>query len=169
MRTDSVVIHETQAGKINAVLAGFLSESGAAEVVLIDRSGQPLAQRGAGERDTVSISALAAGAFSSTAAMARLLGETEFSVLFHEGATRNIHVSTVDHATILLAIFDSHTTVGMVRLFAREASAAIAGILDEGRGQPAHVGMLATPLTADEVEPAFPADGGLADGRHDRR
>lgn len=166
MRTDSVVIHESEAGKIDALLVDFLSESGASEVVLIDRSGQPLAQRGAGSRDTVSMAALAAGAFSSTGAMARLLGETEFSVLFHEGATHNIHVSTVDGATILLAIFDSHTTVGMVRLFARETSAAIARVLDEGRTQPTHVGSLATPLSEAEVDQAFRRDGNLVDGRH---
>ena len=166
MRGDSVVIHESEAGKIDAVLASFLEESGSSEVVLIDRSGQPLAQRGAAARDTVSIAALAAGAFSSTGAMARLLGETEFSVLFHEGATHNIHVSTVDGATILLAIFDSHTTVGMVRLFARETTAAIARILDEGRTQPTHVGSLATPLSETEVGQTFPTDADLDDGRH---
>jgi predicted regulator of Ras-like GTPase activity (Roadblock/LC7/MglB family) len=169
MRADSVVIHETEAERIDAVLVGFLAESGASEVLLIDRSGQPLAQSGGASHDTISIAALAAGAFSSTGAMAQLLGETEFSVLFHEGATRNIHVSTVDTATILLAIFDSHTTVGMVRLFAREASAAIARILDDARAQPAHVGTLAAPLSAGEVGPAFPADGGAHDRPADGR
>ena len=169
MRADSVVIHESEAGKIDTLLVDFLTESGASEVVLIDRSGQPLAQRGAGSRDTVSMAALAAGAFSSTGAMARLLGEPEFTVLFHEGARHNIHVSAVDGATILLAIFDSHTTVGMVRLFARETSAAIARILDEGRAQPARVGSLAAPLSETEVGQAFPPDGGLDDGRRPRR
>src|SRR5262245_22276623 len=169
MRADSVVIHESEAGKIDTLLVDFLTESGASEVVLIDRSGQPLAQRGAGSRDTVSIAALAAGAFSPTGPMARLLGETEFIVLFHEGATHNIHVSAVDGATILLAIFDSHTTVGMVRLFARETCAAIARILDEGRAQPAHVGSLAAPLSDTEVGQAFPTEGGADDGRRPRR
>ena len=86
--------------------------------------------------DTVSISALAAAAFSSTAAMAQLLGEPEFSVLFHEGTKRSIHVSTVDDEAILLAIFDERTTVGMVRLFATEASRAVGGVLGEARARP---------------------------------
>jgi predicted regulator of Ras-like GTPase activity (Roadblock/LC7/MglB family) len=157
MRMKSVVIHEAEAGQIDAVLDGFLRESGASHVLLIDRSGQPLAQHGPEACDTASIAALAAGAFSSTGAMAKLLGETEFSVLFHEGATQNIHVSTVDTATILLAIFDSHTTVGMVRLFAREASQAIAAILDDSRARPTRVGALVAPLGAAEIGPAFPA------------
>jgi len=76
----------------------------------------------------VSISALAAAAFSSTSAMAQLLGESEFTVLFHEGAKQSIHVSTVGDEAILLAIFDDRTTVGMVRLFAKESSAALAEV-----------------------------------------
>ena len=156
MKMKSVVIHEAEAGRIDAVLDRFLSESGASHALLIDRSGQSLAQRGVAGCDTTSIAALAAGAFSSTGAMAQLLGETEFSVLFHEGATQNIHVSTVDAETILLAIFDAHTTVGMVRLFAREASQAIAAVLDESRAQPTRVGALVAPLAASEIGPAFP-------------
>jgi len=157
MKMKTVVIHEAAARQIDEVLDRFLRESLASHVLLIDRSGQPLAQRGPEARDTVSIAALAAGAFSSTGAMAQLLGETEFSVLFHEGARQNIHVSTVDTATILLAIFDSHTTVGMVRLFAREASQAIAAVLDDSRARPTRVGALVAPLGASEIGPAFPA------------
>ena len=153
-----LVIHEQEAARINSVLRAFMQESGSSETLLIDRGGQLLATGGlTGSFDTVSISALAAGAFSSTGAMAQLLGETEFSVLFHEGARQNIHVSTVDTATILLAIFDSHTTVGMVRLFAREASQAIAAVLDDSRARPTRVGALVAPLGAAEIGPAFPA------------
>ena len=126
--------------------AAFLEESGASEALLIDRSGQLLASTGkTATFDTVSISALAAGAFSSTGAIAELLGETEFSVLFHQGVRESIHVSTVDGETILLAIFDDGTTVGMVRLFAKEACRAIGAILAEARTQPRRVGALARP------------------------
>ena len=124
------------------------------DALLIDRSGQLLAQGGA-ERslDTVSLSALAAGAFSSTAAMARMLGEPEFTMLFHQGVSENIHVAAVDDNAILLAIFDSRTTVGMVRLFAKEATTAIGAILAEAARRP-RVGVLAAPL-ADGRRPAW--------------
>src|SRR5262249_13257000 len=74
--------------------------------------------------DTVSLSARAAGAYSSIAAMARLLGEPQFTMLFHQGIEENIHVATVNNEAILLAVFDHRTKVGMVRLFAKEATAA---------------------------------------------
>jgi predicted regulator of Ras-like GTPase activity (Roadblock/LC7/MglB family) len=151
-----VVIHEGDADQIQQALTGFLAESGASEALLIDRSGQLLAVAGAApELDTVSISALAAGAFSSTAAMAQLLGETEFTVLFHEGRKQSMHVSTVDDEAILLAIFDERTTVGMVRLFAKTASAAIGVILAESRARPRMGGPFARPLSPDEARSVF--------------
>src|SRR5215467_895813 len=151
-----MAIHEADAEKITAVLTTFLGESGASEALLIDRSGQLLSMTGANRAlDTVSISALAAAAFSSTSAMAQLLGETEFTVLFHEGIKQSIHVSTVDEEAILLAIFDERTTGGMVRLFAKEAGKAVAGVLAETRSRPKRTGDFATPLRPDEARPAW--------------
>jgi hypothetical protein len=65
-----------------------------------------------------------------------------------------MHVSTVDDNTILLAIFDERTTIGMVRLFAREACASVGAILRETRALPRLVGALALPLTAEEARRA---------------
>lgn len=160
MKVRDVVIQEEDAARINEVLSRFLAESGSGEVLLIDRSGQLLATDGiARALDTVSISALAAAAFSSTSAMAQLLGETEFTVLFHEGIKQSIHVSTVDQEAILLAIFDERTTVGMVRLFAKESAKAIGQVLAETRSRPKRVGEFAIPLRADELRNPWDAPG----------
>ena len=149
-----MVIQENDATRIREILQRFLSESAAIEALLIDRSGQLLAMDGVARAlDTVSISALAAAAFSSTSAMAQLLGETEFTVLFHEGIKQSIHVSTVDEEAILLAIFDERTTVGMVRLFAKEAG--VAAVLAETRSRPKRTGEFATPLRPGEVRPSW--------------
>jgi predicted regulator of Ras-like GTPase activity (Roadblock/LC7/MglB family) len=135
MRTYAV-IHEAEVARIQAVLDRFLGDASCAATVLIDRGGRSLALAGTAQSyDMVSIAALAAGAFSSTAPLAQLLGETEFSVLIHEGAKESLHVSTVDDGSILLAIFDERTTVGMVRVFAREAGKKIGAILAEGRSR----------------------------------
>jgi predicted regulator of Ras-like GTPase activity (Roadblock/LC7/MglB family) len=156
MSSRDVAIHEDAAQRINKVLKTFLSDSAAVDALLIDRSGQMLAQGGSDRSlDIVSLCALAAGAFSSTAAMAQLLGEPEFTMLFHQGIKENIHVAAVDEHAILLAIFDSRTTVGMVRLFAKEAIAAIGAILSEARGRPNRIGTLAGPLEIDERRPMF--------------
>ncbi len=156
MKPHSTVIQQQDSTRIHEILTHFLGDSGAAEALLIDRGGQLLAMEGVAQAlDAVSISALAAAAFSSTAAMARLLGEPEFSVLFHEGTKRSIHVSTVDEEAILLAIFDERTTVGMVRLFAGEASRAVGAVLGEARARPKPQGEFAAPLNEAESRPAW--------------
>ena len=155
MKAHDVVIHEADATRIDAVLQRFLGDSSSAAALLIDRSGQPLAETGTARTlDVGSIGALAAGAFASTAALARLLGESEFSVLFHEGVRESMHVCAVGEQTILLVIFDERTTIGMVRLFAREAAASIGTILEETRRRPKRVGALAAPLTVEETRRA---------------
>src|SRR5262249_13180713 len=149
-------IHESDAARIDAVLERFLGDSGSAAVLLIERSGEPLAMAGAARTlDTVSIAALAAGAFSSTAALARLLGESEFSVLFHEGAKESLHVSTVDAVAILRAIFDGRPPVGMARLCARGGSRGLGATLVGARRRPRHTGALAAPLTPEEARSAI--------------
>jgi predicted regulator of Ras-like GTPase activity (Roadblock/LC7/MglB family) len=156
MKAHGMVIQERDAAGINEVLGRFLREAGAAEALLIDRGGRLLAMDGVSRAlDTVSISALAAAAFSSTCAMAQLLGETEFTVLFHQGNKESMHVSTVDDQAILLAIFGERTTVGMVRLFAKEAATAIGQILTESRAKPRSLGDLSTPLTVEESRTTF--------------
>jgi predicted regulator of Ras-like GTPase activity (Roadblock/LC7/MglB family) len=156
MKPRDMVIQEEDATRITQILTRFLGDSGAGEALLIDRGGQLLAMDGVSRPlDTVSISALTAAAFSSTAAMAQLLGETEFTMLFHEGAKWSIHVSTVDKEAILLAIFDERTTVGMVRVFAKEASRAVGAVLGEARARPRPAGEFAAPLNAAESGPAW--------------
>ena len=158
MSTHDVTIHEEAAHRIDGILLRFLEESGAIDALLIDRGGQLLAGGGTA-LDTVSLSALAAGAFSSTAAMARIVGEPEFTMLFHQGINENIHVAAVDEQSILLAVFDHRTTAGMVRLFAKEATAAIGAVLAETKGQPARTGALAAPLADGEAARMFKERG----------
>ena len=42
--------------------------------------------------------------------MAKLLGEEEFSIMFHQGKKDNIQLSLVGERTILAIIFDDKTT-----------------------------------------------------------
>ena len=79
-------------------------------------------QRHATEKtDTDTISALVAGCFAATREMARILGEEEFTALFHQGRKDNLQLSLVGSRTILSVLFDDSTTIGMVRLYAAEA------------------------------------------------
>jgi predicted regulator of Ras-like GTPase activity (Roadblock/LC7/MglB family) len=150
-------MHQADAARVQALLERFLADASCAATLLIDRGGESLAVAGTARAfDVVSIAALAAGAFSSTAPLARLLGESEFSVLIHEGVKESLHVSTVDDGSILLAIFDERTTVGMVRVFAREVSKKIGAILAEARTRPRRTGAVVAPVTPEEARSAIP-------------
>ena len=75
--------------------------------------------------DMQAVSALVAGSYAATREMARLLGEDEFSVLFHQGRRDNIQLTLVGNRTILATVFDERTTIGMVRLYAKEAAESL--------------------------------------------
>ncbi len=81
--------------------------------------------------DMQAVSALVAGSYAATREMARLLGEDEFSVLFHQGKRDNIQLTLIGDRTILATVFDERTTIGMVRLYAKEASVKLGKIFDE--------------------------------------
>jgi len=92
-------------------------------IILIDREGYMVTKTGHTEDfDMQAISALVAGSYAATREMARLLGEEEFSVLFHQGKRDSIQLTLVGDRTILATVFDERTTIGMVRLYAKEAS-----------------------------------------------
>jgi hypothetical protein len=65
-----------------------------------------------------------------------LLGEDEFSVLFHQGKRDSIQLSMVGNRTIMATVFDDQTTVGMVRLYARAACEKLDVIFEEIRNRP---------------------------------
>ena len=81
--------------------------------------------------DMQAVSALVAGSYAATREMARLLGEDEFSVLFHQGKRDNIQLTLIGDRTILATVFDERTTIGMVRLYAKEASEKLTKIFDK--------------------------------------
>jgi hypothetical protein len=63
--------------------------------------------------------------------MAKLLGEEEFSIMFHQGKKDNIQLSLVGERTILAVIFDDKTTLGMVRLYASQVSVKLAELFED--------------------------------------
>ena len=121
LRETRLVFYEDLVRDVNKLLREFLKLSNAKCAMLIDREGHMVTRQGiTRDLDVDTISALVAGSFAATREMARVLGEDEFSVLFHQGKTDNIQLSLVGDRTLLTVIFDEATTVGMVRLYAAE-------------------------------------------------
>ncbi|MGQ9730682.1 MAG: roadblock/LC7 domain-containing protein [Candidatus Zipacnadales bacterium] len=128
---EPVIIYEEDARDLAERLDAFLRSSRASLVILIDRSGQIISERGySRKREAEELAALAAGAFAATEQVARLIGEDSFTVLFHQGEERNIHLSVVGETALMLTAFDDRTTLGLVRLYASQATQALLPIME---------------------------------------
>ncbi|MCX7702509.1 MAG: roadblock/LC7 domain-containing protein [Planctomycetota bacterium] len=132
LREKRLIFYKQDIERINRILEEFQKLAGTRSNVLIDKDGHLITKLGATESyDLPTVSALVAGSFAATREMARLLGEQEFSVLFHQGKRDNIQLTLVGNRTILATIFDNQTTLGMVRLYAKEAAEKLTKIFAE--------------------------------------
>ncbi len=131
LREKRLVYYEEDVDQIEKLLEEFLKLSNAKAIFLIDKEGHLVSQQGATETmHTETLSALVAGSFAATKEMARMLGESEFSVMFHQGKRDNIHISLVSDRAIGAIVFDEQTTVGMVNLYAKELIVKLEKIFD---------------------------------------
>ena len=123
LRDDRLVFYKEDIQRIDEILADFLESSAAKCALMVDKEGHMVTKKGnTSSFDLDTICALVAGSFAATKEMARLLGETEFSVMFHQGKRDNIQLTLVGDTTLLTVIFDDKTTLGMVRLYATETA-----------------------------------------------
>jgi predicted regulator of Ras-like GTPase activity (Roadblock/LC7/MglB family) len=130
LREEDLVIYEEQIEKIERTLERLIKSAQAKCVLLVDKDGHLITRQGFTQSlDTTALAALLAGSFASTREIARLLGEPEFSVLFHQGKKDHVHISLVGERTILAVTFDDRTTIGMVRLYAKDAADDLQKIL----------------------------------------
>lgn len=113
----NIIITKEDLKKINFFLDKVVSSSLAHLVLLIDRSGQLIAHHGnTPEIDVLSLSALTAANFGATAEIAKILGEEEFTLLFHKGKSENVYFSAIGEHVILVTLFDDKTSLGLIRL-----------------------------------------------------
>jgi len=112
-----IIITKKDIEKIDFCLDKVISSSLAHSVLLIDRSGQLIAHHGNTPGiDILSLSALTAANFGATAEIARILGEEEFTLLFHKGRSENVYFSAVGEHVIMVTLFDDRTSLGLIRL-----------------------------------------------------
>ncbi|MHC4937697.1 MAG: roadblock/LC7 domain-containing protein [Planctomycetota bacterium] len=123
LRDSRLVFYKEDIQQIDSTLREFLKRSKSKAAMLVDKDGHLITQEGSTEdTDVDTISALVAGCFAATREMARILGEEEFTALFHQGRKDNLQLTLVGQRTILAVLFDDTTTIGMVRLYAAEAA-----------------------------------------------
>lgn len=123
MANPQLVMYDEEFKQIEAVIEKLLREANAKVIFLVDKNGQLIAGVGEVEKfDTTSLASLTAGNIAATGGLAKLIGEKEFSILFHEGEKDNLHISIVGGRVILVVLFDARSSLGLVRLRVKKAS-----------------------------------------------
>ncbi|MBW1887578.1 MAG: roadblock/LC7 domain-containing protein [Deltaproteobacteria bacterium] len=117
------MLGQQQLDGIEEILQQDFIEVGVHCAVLIDMAGNVIGNDDNGEMkyDVYSIAALAAANFGAVSAMAKIIGEEEFSLLFHKGEKESIHFSKVMDDFLLVTIFDKEVSLGFLRLKVAEA------------------------------------------------
>lgn len=121
---------QEQLETMESIILHDLIESGAHSVLLIDMAGNIIAKADNGEcdHDVYSLAALASANFAAVDTMAKLVGENEFSLLFHKGEKESIHFSKVKKDFLLISIFGTKVSLGLLRLKVAEAIERISAI-----------------------------------------
>ena len=131
MPGSDLVLHPEEYEKIREVISRLRTDCNAKIVFLVDKNGQQIAAQGEIDAlDTTALASLAAGNVAATDSLARLIGEKEFSILFHEGERDNLHISVVGGKMILVVIFDERSSLGLVRLRVKRGTNDLKSILE---------------------------------------
>ena len=114
---------QEQLEKTETVLDEDLIKSGVKIALVVDMAGHIIANSRSEDcnHDVYSLAALAAGNFGAVNAMAKIVGEEEFSLLFHKGQDENLHFSKVTDEVLLITTFGNEVSLGFLRLKIAEA------------------------------------------------
>ncbi|NOX20680.1 MAG: roadblock/LC7 domain-containing protein [Nitrospirae bacterium] len=127
-----IIMYEEEFRRIDDELKKLYQLSNAKLVFLVDKNGQLIASAGDTHNiDTTALASLTAGNIAATGGIAKLLGQKEFSILFHEGEKDNIHISLIANRVILVVVFDQRTSLGLVRLRVKKSSQELEKIFIE--------------------------------------
>ncbi len=152
-----------QLDSMEDVLQSDIMGLGVTCVVLIDMSGNIIAhsENGNMKHDIYSLAALAAGNFAAVSAMAKIIGEGDFSLLFHRGKNESIHFGKVMNNFLLVTIFGKSVALGVLRMKLAEAIGKINKILKETTTEQAQLDSVEDALqfwgpkdqTPDQIQP----------------
>jgi predicted regulator of Ras-like GTPase activity (Roadblock/LC7/MglB family) len=162
MRGAQLVMYDEDYRRILQVIQRLVRDANAKGVFVVDRNGQLIGE--AGELrgiDTTSLASLTAGCIAATGGLAKLVGEDDFPVHFHQGQRDNLHITLVSSRTILVVVFDDRSSLGLVRLRVKKAGGELARIFEEIQKKTEHdQGKGSTPfaeITDDDIDNLFSA------------
>jgi predicted regulator of Ras-like GTPase activity (Roadblock/LC7/MglB family) len=162
MLDTQLVLYDEDYRKILAVIQRLVRDANAKGIFVVDKNGQLIAEAGEVRGiDTTSLASLTAGSIAATGGLAKIIGEEDFPVHFHQGQRDNLHITLVAKRMILVVIFDDRSSLGLVRLRVKKAGAELARIFEEIQKKsdnPESAGAGASPfaeITDDDIDNLF--------------
>jgi predicted regulator of Ras-like GTPase activity (Roadblock/LC7/MglB family) len=130
----TVELDEKQLDAIEMILTQELIHLGVGTVLLIDLAGNIITHldNGKSKHDVYSLAALAAGNFGAVSEMAKIIGEEDFSLLFHKGEKDSLQFSKVSEDLLLINVFGKDVSLGFLRLKVNEVIKKIAQLTASG-------------------------------------
>ena len=132
MNDTQLVMYDEDYRKILTVIQKLVRDANAKGIFVVDRNGQLIGE--AGEMrgiDTTSLASLTAGCIAATGGLAKIVGEEEFPIHFHQGQRDNLHITLVAHRIILVVVFDDRSSLGLVRLRVKKAGVELAKVFEQ--------------------------------------
>jgi len=162
MLDTQLVMYDEDFRKILVVIERLIRDANAKGIFVVDKNGQLIAEAGEVRGiDTTSLASLTAGSIAATGGLAKIIGEEDFPVHFHQGQRDNLHITLVAKRMILVVIFDDRSSLGLVRLRVKKAGAELARIFEEIQKKaenPESAGAGASPfaeITDDDIDNLF--------------
>jgi predicted regulator of Ras-like GTPase activity (Roadblock/LC7/MglB family) len=160
MMDSQLVMHQEDFDGVLTIIQKLVRDANAKGIFVVDKAGQLIAE--AGELlgiDSTSLASLTAGCVAATGGLAKIVGEEEFPIHFHQGQRDNLHMTLVGDRMILVVVFDERSSLGLVRLRVKKAGNELAKLFEEIRkkteaGIQAHGSPFAE-ITDDDIDNLF--------------
>ncbi len=110
------VFDEGKIKEMEEVISKLVEEGGASYVLVTDMAGNLICKQGDNSINGISLAVLSAANYAATKEIAQIIGENEFSLLFHKGKKENIHFTKVNQEILMIVLFKPYISLGLLRL-----------------------------------------------------
>lgn len=107
---------EEDIARMHGALVEFLDTSGATVAVIVDQGGFVICSDGLTDCfDITSVAALSAAAYHATQAIAGIVNEPNFSMVYQQGDQYSLFIATIDQQCLFLVLFKSLNSMGAIK------------------------------------------------------
>lgn len=134
MMESQLVMQQEDFDRVLAIIQKLVRDASAKGIFVVDKAGQLIAEAGELQGiDSTSLASLTAGCIAATGGLAKIVGEEEFPIHFHQGQRDNLHMTLVGDRMILVVVFDERSSLGLVRLRVKKAGNELAKLFEDMR------------------------------------